>query len=354
MDHTTELAEAATTGKLVAILGAGVSMAIAKPTTPAHTWKGLLQSAFQFANMAGRVDDNQYERVQETLRIGDLDELLGAADLVTKKLGTKKGLLYGRWLEEEFKNQKLSRSAALSHSLSALHKSRVPIATLNYDTLVEKLTKSSSITMNDPRSALAWSRRENSDILHLHGLWSLPETIVLGIGDYNSAISDEFRANLQRGLSSFSRLVFIGCGDTIQDPNFTSLLDWMRDVLGPAGLQHYALVRNDEVEAKLQNAHWQGLVRPIGFGDSYEQLPKFINDHLVSSLPQRVRQKKTVISDADVLKSYRQQVIVDCGKMTIEGVRADADTAKQKFDLERLFCSTVGHPDSARISSKRS
>src|SRR5439155_2283063 len=29
--------------------------------------------------------------------------------------------------------------------------------------------------------------------------------------------------------------------------------------------------------------------------------------------------------------------IKDCGQMTIEGVRADMDTAQRRFDLERLF-----------------
>ena len=38
-----------------------------------------------------------------------------------------------------------------------------------------------------------------------------------------------------------------------------------------------------------------------------------------------------------VLNEYRKFLLRDCGQMTIEGMRADMDTAQRKFDLERLF-----------------
>jgi len=38
-----------------------------------------------------------------------------------------------------------------------------------------------------------------------------------------------------------------------------------------------------------------------------------------------------------LIQDYRAFLLTDCGQMTIEGVRADMDTAQRRFDLERLF-----------------
>ena len=93
---------------------------------------------------------------------------------------------------------------------------------------------------------MTWARRDDTGILHLHGIWNEPQTCVLEIRDYEHAIGDRFREALQRGLASFNRLLFIGCGDTFNDPNFSALLVWTRSVLRTAGLQHYALLRDDQ------------------------------------------------------------------------------------------------------------
>ncbi len=337
MDHIAELKDAAASGKLVVVLGAGVSLSIASPITPAKSWTDLLRNALIFANEAGHVDDAQHKRQLEALNSGDMDELLGAAQFVSRKLGSRKGLLYGRWLEDEFSKQKVLSSAPMKSALIAMCKSRIPLCTLNYDTLIERATKSNSIAMNDPRSVLSWARRERSDILHLHGLWSASDTVVLGISDYEEAVNDEFRTALQQSLALFNRLVFIGCGDTLYDPNFSSLLHWLKDVIGASGLQHYALVRDTEVEPKLRDSLWQGLVRPIGYGPNHENLPNFIVDHLLPATAKRKSRANHEAVDAEVIQSYRKQIILESGKMTIEGVRADADTAKQKFELEKLF-----------------
>lgn len=337
MNHVEEIADAAAAGKLVAVIGAGASIAVASRSTPARSWPDLLRSAFSFANEAGHIDDVQLVRWQGALNSGDMDDLLGAAEFSTRKLGGKKGLLYARWLEQEFSKQKIASNSNLKSSLQSLHRLGVPIATLNYDTLLEKIVKANPITMSDLRAVLAWSRREDNSILHLHGIWSQPESIVLGVSDYNEAVADQFRANLQRGLLSFNRILFIGCGETLYDPNFSSLLGWVRDVLGSSSLQHYALVRDSEVEPKMRDPQWQGLVRPIGYGPNYSDLSDFISRHITPSKLVNIPRLKRKKPDDEVIQSYRKQIIVDCGKMTIEGVRADADTAKQKFDLERLF-----------------
>jgi len=338
MSDLEDIRASAQAGQLVVVTGAGTSLSLASRATPAFDWPRLLQNAFAYAEKMGRIDDHQHHRWSETIGSGDLDELLGAAEFVSRKLDGRGGLIYARWLQSLFQNQKASSSAQMRGALADMTKAGVPVCTLNYDTLIERCTRLASINMKEPRKVLEWARRETPGILHLHGVWNEPETVVLGVSDYTDATNDEFRSNLQRALSTFNRLLFIGCGETLYDPNLSSLLRWMRSTLGTAGLQHYALVRNSEVEAKFRDPLWQGLVAPVGYGDDYAELPRFIVEQIIPETPdKRLARAGRTNSDSDVVKNYRRYLVSDCGKMTIEGVRADADTAKQKFDLERLF-----------------
>jgi hypothetical protein len=185
---------------------------------------------------------------------------------------------------------------------------------------------------------MSWTRREEKEILHIHGVWNEPTSCILGIRDYEKAVGDELRSALQRGLASFNRLLFVGCGDTLNDPNFSALLAWMRKVLRDAGLQHYALLRNDQVAQKHADTLWHGFVEPIGYGNTYDRLPVFLNSIFAQKPPGKsLSGARPARGESPPLKSYRDFIIRDCGLMTIEGVRADMETAQRKFDLERLF-----------------
>lgn len=341
---TADLRNAASAGRLVAIMGAGTSIGLASPATPAKNWRELLNHCFSYAKEVGAIDQKQLERWADQAQADDLDELLAAADFVVRKLGGPPGLLYSRWLESNFSKQK-AKTGPLRDAVSALSKARIPLATLNYDTLLERVTKTNSIHMNDARRVIDWGRKDNSDILHLHGVWNHPETCIFGSGDYQIAINDEFRQNLQRSLASFANIVFVGCGDTLHDPNFATLLRWMADVLGAAAPLHYMLVRNDDVDRLKCDPILRGLVEPIAFGSSYDDLPKFLlSDIAVASPMTAVSHRTRMKSESPSIQAYRKYLIKDCGQMTIEGIRADADTVKQRFDLERLFVPLSVNP----------
>jgi SIR2-like domain len=103
----------------------------------------------------------------------------------------------------------------------------------------------------------AWMRRESQDILHLHGSWNAPPTCILGIRDYEVTLTDEVRDLIQRDLGSFNRLLFLGCGDTFADPNFSALIKWLRGKMKTAAPQHCALVSADQVDSRHADPAWQ-------------------------------------------------------------------------------------------------
>ena len=50
-------------------------------------------------------------------------------------------------------------------------------------------------------------------IIHLHGHWEEPESVVLGIGSYEQVMQAGAPQEIQQALTVFMKLVFVGCGD---------------------------------------------------------------------------------------------------------------------------------------------
>ena len=221
------LKESAVRGELVVVIGTGVSMALTNATLPALSWKGLIKDGFTYGVKKGKITKEQEKAWGSQLDSSDIDDLLCAAEFVTRKLDAPNGILYTRWIENTLKNIKPA-NPKLESALGQLTKAKVPICTLNYDRLLEVVTGSEGITLNDTVRVASWMRRELPGVLHLHGSSEAPATCVLGIRDYETTLENEVRDLIQRSLASFRRLLFIGCGDTFADPNFCALIKWLR------------------------------------------------------------------------------------------------------------------------------
>ena len=314
-------------------------MALMPKSQKGLSWTGLVRSALSYAHSRGMVSDIQLNRNFAALDSDDIDDLLGVAEFVGRKLESPHGDAYARWMRSVFESWSPEPSG-MQNALRAIDEQKIPLATLNYDTLAENCTGASSIEFSNTDALLGWVRKEREGILHLHGIWNNPASCIFGIRDYQSTLSDDMRQFVQRSLSSFNRLLFIGCSDTFADPNFSSLINWLRRNVGASAPQHYALVRSEEVERRLADPCWRGFVEPISYGNDYTDLPGF----LLNCFPTRrspkasvIKEKSAVRRDLHILEAYQNFLLRDCGEMTIEGMRADMDTAQRKFDLEKLF-----------------
>lgn len=338
------LKEAAANAKLAIIIGTGVSVSLTDNKFPALSWKGLIRDGFSHAASIGKINREQERHWQSQIASTDLDDLISAAEFMGRKLGAPKGDLYARWLEGALGSAKASNKQMIK-AIKSAHAINIPLCTLNYDNLLEQVTGLPSITISNPRKLTAFVRREEEGVLHLHGAYQEPETCVLGIRDYEQAISNDVRDLVQRSLAAFGRLLFVGCGGTFSDPNFVSWIGWLRKNLGAASPRHYALVTESEVAQCLADVSWHGFVEPLVYGKSHSDLPKFILKTFsgISITPTARKRKTTEQSSSQkdshegLLRAYRDFLLKDCGEMTIEGVRADSDTAQRRFNLERLF-----------------
>jgi hypothetical protein len=343
LNAVSNLVDAIKERKLVAVVGTGVSLALTENKFPTLSWKGLVEDGFDYGLTKGKITPVQHEAWKSQIGSNDLDDLLSAAEFMGRKLSAPNGELYIRWLANAF-GQVRPENIDMQRAILTLKSAGVPICTLNYDTLLEEVTGLSTINIQDISKVTAWIRHETDGILHLHGSWDVPGSCILGIRDYEATLSDEVRDLIQRTLSSFSRLLFVGCGDTFADPNFSALITWLRAKMMTAVPQHYALVKGSEVPERHADVSWHGFVEPLSYGVERTDLPKFIQSNFGLKAAPKVSQKSrrgksTIISDRHerIIETYRSFLLKDCGQMTIEGVRADMDTAQRRFDLERLF-----------------
>ena len=334
-----ELKDSITAGELVIVTGTGVSLSLSDAPERDISWKGLIRSGFEEALSRGTISPEQRDRWMSQLDSDDIDETLSAAEFMGRKLEAPNSILYKRWMHSVFQGIK-PQNNDMASALRGLASTGIRFATLNYDTLLEQAISQASIDVTDTRSFIGWAQNQQSGCLHLHGIWDKPESCILGIRDYESILENDQRNLAQRFLSSFHKLLFIGCGDTFKDPNFTNLIRWLRSEMGAAIPLHHALVIDKDVNARLADAAWMNFVDPISYGKAHTDLPGFL-----LSLAKLVEKEAIQIGGttrgatdySETIENYKTFIVRDCGQMTIEGIKADLDTAQRKFDIERLF-----------------
>ena len=138
---------------------------------------------------------------------GSLQELLAVAEQVAEGLGYPNAGEWKLWLRDCFEPLKASDRSTLT-MLTALE---LPLATTNYDELLEEATGLPPVTWLDSDRALRVLRGEERAILHLHGFWREARSVVLGMPAYEHVKAQELHQTIQKFLAAQRNLVFIGC-----------------------------------------------------------------------------------------------------------------------------------------------
>ncbi|UCG12838.1 MAG: SIR2 family protein, partial [Deltaproteobacteria bacterium] len=195
------------------------------------------------------------------------DMLLMAAESVHRKLNEMGECAV--WLRDTFEKMKPENPAVIE-ALTALD---TPILTTNYDDLIEKVTTLKHVTWKNPRIVTRVVRGEDRRVLHVHGHWDEPESVVLGIRSYDAVKNSEHTQAVMQALGVTKSLVFVGCGEEgMSDPNWGNFLSWLKAIEIRTGVEHrhYRLVRDqDKFEP-------DGRLFPLVYGENYGDLPAFL------------------------------------------------------------------------------
>ena len=266
-------------GLVVTVTGTGVSVAACGNQEidgfKVATWTGLIAHGLKHCMDLGLVDQHELEDLESKLEATDVGAMVEVAELVTKRLMRRSRGTYLGWLKDTVG----SLTPSEPEILKAIHAIPGLTATLNYDDLLEKATARVSCTWTNSEGIQGVLRREGpASILHLHGCWNEPESVVFGLGSYNQVKDHSHTQALLRHLLLGCTVLFVGCGSTFADPNFSSLIEWGKEALKDVAPRHFLLCRSSELkrfQVELAGAPWLQLV---AYGDYHSDLLPFLTD----------------------------------------------------------------------------
>jgi hypothetical protein len=203
-----------------------------------------------------------------------LDDLLSVATDVEGALGGSSGGLLRQFLKETVGNLKAT-SPAMLEGIKALHDAGAVIATTNYDGLLEDALDLPAVPWTHPAEVEHVVRGRSPGVLHLHGWWKEPESVVLGIRSYDAVRGSEHAQMIQKLIALGRTIIFLGYGSGLEDPNFGALLAWMSN-LSQSGLVHFRLCRDSE-EERLRTEHAKDArISVLPYGNQYGDLGVFL------------------------------------------------------------------------------
>src|SRR5687767_11086539 len=112
-------------------------------------------------------------------------------------------------------------------------------------------------------------------ILHLHGYWKDPRSVVLGIRSYEAVIGGETIQTILKAIWATQTFLFIGYGRGLKDPNFGALLGWARRIFADSPYRHYRLVRASEVP-DVAPTHAGDRIAILPYGNEYSDLAGYL------------------------------------------------------------------------------
>ncbi len=259
-------------GHVLVVVGAGVSIG-ATGGNPLASWQGLLENGVEECVKLRGLSQEWADRVRAEIKSGDMDDLLSAAEKISSKLGFPDGGEYRRWLRETVGGLRAEDRSVLK----ALRDLGLPLATTNYDGLLEEITALPPVTWREGDRVARAIRKDEPGILHLHGYWEDPESVVLGIRSYERILGHAHAQAVLRAVQTLHTLLFVGCGEGLTDPNFGALLQWAREIFQASEDRHYRLCLDGEAE-DLRQQHKNDRLYPVPYGSDHSKLLKFLQD----------------------------------------------------------------------------
>ena len=285
-----DLADDLAKGTVLVVAGAGVSIQ-ASGNQPCATWEGLIRDGIEHCARLDLLQPSEARILHAQLQKRNVSKLLDVADIVSKTLGAPGGGEFRRWLQGSVGRLDLRHPEIIS----AIHDLGVPIATTNYDDLLIRDRNIEAVPWTNGPAAHEVIRGDRRGVLHFHGYYDNPESVVLGIRSYGALLANQGAQTIQQVMVASRTLLFIGCGDSLSDPNVGALLDWSTDVFNDSIYRHYYLCRDSEEAGLRRRFSSRGRLHCLPYGRGYENLVPFLRDKLQNPVRSRRHQQSAAL-----------------------------------------------------------
>jgi HEAT repeat protein len=283
-----DLKAAIAQARAVIVCGAGTSIATVPSKRAQLSWRGLLITALEHCAGINKADAKQVARYSEAINSDDFDDMIGAATWIKTKLDGPTGGEFRNWLRQQIGSLEPEHTGVIE----ALRDLGALLATTNYDGLISHVTGWPAVTWREDNKVERLLNRDATGVLHLHGHWEDSESVILGEQDYGRIVSDEHTQAMQQAMRSVNTLVFVGCGDTTEDPNFGAWLRWSQRVFAGSEYRHYRLELNGKVKETQTKHPSEERIFVVGYGEDHSDLESFLRS-LAPASPSKAGGKKT-------------------------------------------------------------
>lgn len=273
-----ELLDCMLKNDLVVVTGTGVSLqSVGYPNQPGTTvagWPGLLESGVLYCERHNLVAPKGAAIARLQIESPDTTEdLIDAAQKIHGWL-SKQTNARRYWIKETIGNLRLHDNALIA----AIQKLGGLITTLNYDGLLQEVTKLQPIHWKEQDKIDAHIRTNSRDyILHIHGHWKTIDSMVLDRTSYEEISSSDKMQQLMQRFARWHTMLFIGCGDTFLDPNFCTLINWCNKALNGASHRHFILCRVCDEQHLIEILKPYGFLQTLVYGEEFSDLVPFLN-----------------------------------------------------------------------------
>ncbi|HJQ37830.1 MAG TPA: tetratricopeptide repeat protein [Thermoanaerobaculia bacterium] len=266
MDLVEELKQHIAHDETIIVVGSGVSIQ-ATNQAPCASWTGLLEDGVAYAVEFGRLSKRDAATTRKQIHSKDPDLLLSAAHTVTTKLGGD----FGAWLQRSIGALRvIDRSV-----IEPLGKLGL-LATTNYDHLLTEVTGLPPVSWTDEAAVEQVLRGRRNGILHLHGSYDDPESVILDVRSYERLVNSEHSQAVLTAIRTLKTLVFVGCGEGLSDPHFATFFKWTEKAFEKSHFPHFILCRQKEAAKIRKQQLPERKLHPVAYGKEYWDLAGFL------------------------------------------------------------------------------
>lgn len=180
--------------KVLAVVGAGVSMGA---TGASHaSWLGLLEHGIVYLVKTEVFTKSRGDTLVNSLHSVfapfDLKLALQHAENVEINLKTPGLQAFADWLESAFRDFR-PRTGTMEtlDALRDLQQAGALLVTTNYDSLLSEAVGLPPVSWEEHADFLQVINGQRNGILHVHGHWQQPSSVVLGQSSYDRVVKDE-------------------------------------------------------------------------------------------------------------------------------------------------------------------
>lgn len=265
--------EALATNQLTVVVGTGVTAA-ATDNAPTATWRGLVNDGIAACEASGARTRAWADRARQDAASEFDFDLIVAAEKATDGLGGRASVDYRDWLARAVGSLKAVRFEVLD-GITALADAGALILTTNYDDLLADALGWDVVTWRDPPRLQRVLRGREQAVVHLHGHWKDPASVVFGASSYADVLRDPGAVTFLKSAVYSRTMLFVGFGAGLDDPNFGALRSWMRDELSQSFFEHYRLVRDQDLAGGPLHDPSERIAA-VSYGPSHDDLAPFL------------------------------------------------------------------------------